>query len=276
MFGRFLWDFLLPLSVGGGLFIAIDRWQHHGVTAYLTANRERVVAVTGTSLVVVLAIGVVYVLGTPPEMESRAPTLFHLAMTVFGAGVFATLHGVRHYRLAVMVGESAQVTPDEIPNGGSVVVTGVAESIASGEVVSTTAGDSALVVERGTLVGAEGVETAPDTTMAQALVSPTRRTVPFDLVGDYRTVRVDPADASLGFLHGELDDTDIERTVEPGDEVVVVGTAENGRLERAVAIAESGSANLWRFARNIPRVTAVGAVMGVLGYVGILVTAGVV
>lgn len=57
--------------------------------------------------------------------------------------------------------------------------------------------------------------------------------------------------------------------------VTVLGRAEQGQLAETLAIAQRGNPNLARFARNVPRLRWFGPALAVVGYVGMLLAAGV-
>lgn len=273
--GPFLWNFLLPLVLISGILAVLDRRRGLGIETYLRADRERAIRYAATVAVVLFATGVTFVLGTPPELERYGGLkLYYVGWVLFLAGAVLTQYATSHYRLATTLRGAEAVAPDAVPADGHVVVSGVAEPIADRRVVDGPDDEAVLFLERGTGVGLGAADGTPDTTRAQVLADPDRRTVPFDLVGKYGRVRVDPDGASAGFLVGTVDGDEITRTIASGDEVTVLGRAEQGQLAETLAIAQRGNPNLARFARNVPRLAWFGPALAVVGYVGMLVTAG--
>jgi hypothetical protein len=275
MLGQFLWNFLAPLALVGGILAVLDRRQGLGIGTYLRADRERAIVYGATAAVVLVATGVTFAVGNPPELERYGGLkLYYVAWVLFLAGAVLTPYAARHYGLATALRDAETVAPDDLPADGHVVVSGAAEPVADRRVVDGPDGETALFVERGTGVGLAAADGTPDTTRAQVLAAPDRRAVPFDLVGEYGQVRVDPTDARSGFLDGTLDGDEIVRTIAPGEAVTALVRAENGTVTETLAVARQGNPNLGRFARNVPRLVWLGPGLAAVGYVGMLLAAG--
>ncbi|WP_254279133.1 hypothetical protein [Haloarcula marina] len=276
MLSAFLWEFLLPLAFIAVLLVAIDRYQDLRLLAYLTADRERTVAFVGGVAFVLVVTGATYALGSPPSIGGRYDvSLYHVGFVVLLVGVFITVHGLRHYGLATTLRKAAHVDPSGTLPDGPVAVTGVAES-AVGTVSAPQSGESALVAEAGQLAGGEKYAASASTGRAQQLLDAERVGRSFDVTDEYGAVRVDPADATIGFVVGEPDGGTLERRVEPGDSVTVVGRAEGGRLAETLVVASAGNHNVDRFAGNVPRLAKLGPFVVLVGVGVMAVTAGVV
>jgi hypothetical protein len=271
----FVWELFLPVVVVAVLLVALDRSQGTGLTRYFLGER-RGPFLGGCGLVLV-AIAVTYALGSPPPFERSSVGLYHLGLIGLTVGVMFVVHGWRHYQFATTVKNALVATPGDAPSGELVAITGEARATSTTALVDFDDGSAALVVERGRLVGAgAGLGREPDTTRANPLLSPTRHSVPFDLVEDGHRVRVEPGDAALSFLQGEIEGETLHRTVEPDEVVTVVGDLENGRIDDPLVIADEHSQALRRFARNVPRLAWAGPPIAVVSYVVMLFTAGVV
>ncbi|MDS0278369.1 hypothetical protein NDI85_11225 [Halomicroarcula sp. S1AR25-4] len=276
MLSGFLWDFALPFALVAVLLAAVDRYQDTRLLAYLSADRERTVLFVGGIALVVAFVASTYALGSPPPLEGRYDfSLYHVGFAVLLVGVFMTGHGGRHYATATTLRDAAHVAPSDLPTEGTAAVTGTAEPVA-GTVTAPHSGESALVAEAGRLVGGETYAATADTSRAQQLLDAERVGVPFEVTDEYGGVRVDPDAVSLAFLVGETDGATLERRVDSGDEVTVVGRADGGRLVDPLVVAHAGNPSLRQFATNVPRVATLGPVLVLLGVGVMLLTAGVV
>ena len=276
MLNRFLWEVLLPGGIIAVLLVAVDSYQDTRLVAYLTADRERAGLFVGVTAVVLAVAAVTYALGTPPATDGRYDlSLYHVGLVLLVVGLFMTAHGGRHYRTATTLRNAETVSPSDCPPDGAVAVTGTAEPVA-GTVTGPHSGEPALVAEAGTLVGGERDAGAADTSRAQQLLGAERVGTTFAVTDEYGRVRVDPAGTSLGFLVGEIDGGTLERRVEGGDEVTVVGQVEGGLLADPVVVAHAGNPSLAKFATNVPRLAAAGPLLAVVGAGVMVLTAGVV
>ncbi|MBX0323713.1 hypothetical protein EGH21_11810 [Halomicroarcula sp. F13] len=276
MLARFLWDFALPLAVVAVLLVAVDRYRDTRLLAYLTADRERTVLFVGGTVFVVALVASTYVLGSPPAPVGRYDfSLYHVGLVALSAGVFMTTHGGRHYGTATTLRDAVHVAPSDLPTDGVAAVTGTAEPV-GGTVPAPHSGEPALVAEAGHVVGGETYAAAADTGRAQQLLDAERVETAFAVTDEYRGVRVDPDGATLAFLVGETDGATLERRVDGGDEVTIVGRVEGGRLADPLVVAHADNPSLDRFATNVPRVAALGPVLGLVGVAVMLLTAGVV
>ncbi|WP_372479480.1 hypothetical protein ACAH01_13055 [Halomicrobium sp. HM KBTZ05] len=276
MIEHLLWDFLLPLGLIAAVFVAVEYRRDWQIARYLFEDRGRAVVYGTVGAIVVVGIGTTYVLGDPAAAPHYAGLdTFHLAWTLFLVGAGATAYGGRQYRLATAIHAADEVTPARVPASGHVLVDGVAEPCRDGQVVSASDGGPALVVQRGECPGFGAVEEQVASARGQALVATERRAVPFDLTGSDGAVRVDPTDASPGFLTGRVDGDEIERVLAPGDTVTVFGRAAGSDSLEAVVLAERGPEALCQFARNSRRLIHVGLPLAVVGYVGMVLAAGI-
>ncbi|ACV47683.1 MULTISPECIES: hypothetical protein [Halomicrobium] len=276
MLEHVLWEFLLPVGLIAAVFVAVEYLRDWRIARYLFEDRGRAVVYGTAGALVAVGIGTTYVLGDPAAAPHYVGLdTYHLAWTVFLVGVAATAYGGRHYRLATAIHAADAVTPATVPASGHVLVDGVAKPCRDGQAVSASDGSPALVVQRGECPGFGAVEDQVESARGQALVATERRMVPFDLTGPDGAIRVDPTDASPGFLTGQVEGDEIERVLAPGDAVTVFGrAAESDSLEAAV-LAERGPEALDQFARNSRRLIHVGLPLAVVGYVGMGLAAGI-
>ena len=276
MLAGFLRDFLAPLGIVAVVFVAVDRHQETRLVDFLTADRERLAAFGGVALVVTALTASTYALGSPPAIDGRYDlSFYHVALVVLVAGASMVAHGARHYDAATTFRAAEHVDPSDLPSTGVVAVTGTAEPVGAGTVPAPHTGTPSLVAEAGTFVGGERYVDAASGGRAHQLLEADRAGTSFDVTDDYGAVRVDPTGASLSFLTGETDGGVVERRVDPGQTVTVVGHAEPGRSVDPVAIVTPGNPNVDRFAVGIPRVLLLGPVVALAGFAGMLLTAGV-
>jgi len=273
-----VFEFLLPVVALVAVLAAVDRYEGFGLIAYLTADRTRLGWFLAGTGVVVLWTAATYVAGSPPSWGGRYDGVhgFHVALLGFLVGVFLTVHGTRHYATATTIRDAVDITPSDLPVDGPVAVTGRVEPATHGTVRAPESGQPAVAAEAGRLVGDPSTTTPGSSGRAQQLIDAERRAVPFDVVDDYGSVRVEPDGASLAFVEGDIEGGTVERRVAPGDEVVVVGDADGGRLTKPVAVATAGNGNLGLFAANIPRVAAAGPVLAVASSLAMAAAAGLV